>query len=120
MIKLRIAVLAFVIGAACLGTALAGGGYCAMAYSTSTGNWGDGRGYNTRAEAEARAMGECHARDAFIAGWGHNRYVVLVVGNGGTAWGCGSQPTYEAAKREAFRLCPAADGHVLRYVYSFD
>lgn len=120
MIKLRLAVLVSVLCAASLGTAWAGGGYSAIAYSTSTGNWGEGHGFNTRAQAEARALRECRAGDAFIAGWGHNRYVVLVVGNGGQAWGCGSEPTMEQAKREAFRLCPAPDAHMLRYVWAFE
>lgn len=116
----QLAVLVSVLCFASLGTAWAGGGYCAIAYSTSTGNWGEGHGFYSRAQAEQRALRECNASDAFIAGWGQNRYVVLVVENGGAAWGCGSRPTLEAAKKEAYRLCPADDAHMLRYVWSFE
>lgn len=120
MIKLRLAILVFALCVASLGTAWAGGGYSAIAYSTSTGNWGEGHGFFSRSQAEKRALRECRASDAFIAGWGYNRYVVLVVGNGGKAWGCGSQSTLGAAKKEAYRLCPASDAHMLRYVWAFE
>jgi hypothetical protein len=119
MNKIRISILVFVVALISAGSACAGGGYCALAYSKSTTNWGEGHGFNTRAQAERRALRECRAPDAFVAGWGHNRYVVLAVGSGG-AWGCGSEPTLRAASAEALRLCPAADAHILRYVYSFD
>jgi hypothetical protein len=61
------------------------GGYSAIAYSKSTGRCGDGYGYNSRAAAERRALRECAAHDAFIAGWCHNRYIALATGPGG-AW----------------------------------
>jgi hypothetical protein len=98
---------------------MAGGGYCAIAYSTSTGQWGDSFGYNSRSGAERRALSECHAGDAFIAGWGYNRYVVLAVGSGG-AWGCGSAPTKREAEMQALHLCRAPDAHIIRYAYSYE
>ena len=98
---------------------MAGGSYCAISYSTSTGQWGDSFGYNTRRGAELRALSQCHAGDAFIAGWGYNRYVVLALGSDG-AWGCGSATTKREAEMQALHLCRAPDAHIIRYAYSYE
>ena len=95
------------------------GGYCAIAYSRSTGKWGDSYSYGSRASAERAALRNCGARGSFIAGWGHNQHIALAVGHGG-AWGFGVGASKDAAGRSALRHCPANDAHILRYVYSFD
>jgi hypothetical protein len=112
-------VLAVLLALFSLASSAIAGGYTALAFSQSTGRWGSAHGYDSRAAAERRAIAECGEDDAFIAGWGYNRYIALAIGRG-NAWGFGSGPTRRAAERQALRMCPADDARILRWAYAFE
>jgi hypothetical protein len=95
------------------------GGFCAIAYSVSTGRDGWSHSYDTRRGAERRALEECNANDARVVAWYHNGYVALARGDNG-AWGCGYGPTRAVAESLALANCPSRHARIERYVYSFD
>ena len=114
-----VAALCLILGATFLAPSAWAGGYCAIAFSKSTGRTGSGYSYGTRAGAQNRALLECGARDAFVAMWGYDTYIALATGQGG-AWGTGRATRQRAAERQALRNCPAADARVVRVVHSFN
>jgi hypothetical protein len=117
--KLVIPGLIFAMFAIAAQPVIAGGGFCAIAYSKSTDRWGESHGYDTRRGAERRALSECGAPDAFIAGWGHNCYVALATGGGG-AWGFGWAYSKSEAQHNALGYCLAPDRRIRAVAFSFE
>lgn len=110
--------VSLIMGATFLASPAWAGGYCAIAFSRSTGRTGSGYSYDTRAGAQGPALLECGAADAFIAMWGYNSYISLATGRG-RAWGTGRAQTAGRAERQALRNCSAADARISRTVHSF-
>ena len=111
--------LALVAIALLLPGSIFAGPYCAIAYSPSAHLGGESHNCNSRAQAERQALARCPEPDAFIAGWGFNRYIALAVGDDG-AWGFGSGQNKHEAGRDALNHCPADKAHVARVVWSFN
>ena len=61
----------------------------AIAYSPSTGKFGYGYNYSSRAKAERAALSNCRYRDARIVTWVQTGFCALVKGSDGS-WGTGS------------------------------
>jgi hypothetical protein len=95
------------------------GGFCAIAYSVSTGKYGLAATYDTRRGAERRALEECNVDDARVVAWYHDGYVALARGDNG-AWGCGFGPTRALAESRALANCPSHHARIEHYVYSFE
>jgi hypothetical protein len=93
------------------------GTFCAIAFSTSTGRYGHAEGWNTRAQAERRALAACGTSDARVVGWVNNGYVALAVGDG-FAWGTGFGATAEIARAKALRNCRGRNARVVKCVYA--
>ena len=80
--------------------------YGAIAFSPATGAWGDAFQFESRAEAERRALGECgrHARDCTVAVWFRDQCgAVASASDGSWAWGLGR--TRAAASADAMTDC---------------
>ena len=95
------------------------GGYCAIAYSESTGRDGYSDGYDNRRAAEEKALEECGTDDAKVVIWRHNGYIALARG-AGQSWGAAGGDTREAAERKAKAECPSDEARIVRWAYSFD
>jgi len=66
------------------------GGFSAIAYSKSTGDYGSSSACETLAEAESLALSRCLPKDATIVAWSHEAWCALAVAddrNYGIAWG---------------------------------
>jgi hypothetical protein len=99
----------------------AGDKYAAVAFSPSTGRWGYGNGYPTKAEATTRALAECGQSDAITA-WCRNEWIALAIskqspGGYGVAWA----PTASGARQRALAECRARnpDARVIACVSAF-
>jgi hypothetical protein len=57
--------------------------YGAIAYSPSSGRYGDSYNYASRAQAEARATRECGKDDCVIAAWFYNQCGALATSRNG-------------------------------------
>lgn len=97
--------------------AVEAGTFCAIAFSTSTGRYGHAEGWNSRAQAERRALAACGTYDAKIVGWVNNGYVALAVGDG-YAWGTGFGATAEIAQAKALRNCRGRNARIIKCVYA--
>lgn len=94
--------------------------YGAIAYSQSSRRYGWATGKESREIAEAAALHECGASDAFIAVQGKNVFLALAHGNG-TSYGWGWDGKSEQVARDiATSKCAerAAGCHLLVSVYS--
>ncbi len=80
------------------------GAYGAVAISRSTGRFGSSYNYDTRAQAERRALSECGTRDARVLTWVANKYLALARGPG-NSFGSGHASTERGAQREALHRC---------------
>ena len=100
-------VFAFALGLAPALQAAPGDRFAAIAYSPSTGRWGYGNNYPTKAAAIARAVRECGRRDAKTF-WCRNAWGALALSDsapGGYGWSWAT--TAAAARRGALRECRA-------------
>lgn len=76
--------------------------YAAIAYSPSTGLYGYGNGFSTKADAIERALQECGGRDA-RTNWCRNAWIALAISDsspGGYGW---AWATSAAGARRAAR-----------------
>jgi serine/threonine-protein kinase len=100
------AILCLVLASALwlVGSAVAGSDrYAAVAFSPSTGAYGYGNGYATKAEAIQRARRECGESDA-VTKWARNAWLALAVsGDGG--YGSGWGTTAGKAREMAVESC---------------
>ena len=117
-ILLIVITLVFAIGPA---LHAAGDSYAALAYSPSTGRWGYGNGYPTRAQATTRALAECGQSDA-VTKWCKNAWIALALSDkspGGYGWAWAT--TASAARSRALRECRARnpDAHIVTCVSAF-
>lgn len=110
------AVCALLLCFAFVNSAFASGPFCSIAFSPSTGRYGHGEGYSTRAGADSRALSECGTYDARVVAWAYHGYVALAVGDG--RYGTGYSTSLRDAKRKAVRNCGAADAHVVQSVWA--
>ena len=81
--------------------------YAAIAFSPSTGQYGYGNGFRTKAEAVERALEECGADDA-ITRWTRNAWIALAISDEtrtGYGWGAAWAKTESAARALARRKC---------------
>ena len=99
-------------------TCFAGGPYCAIAYSKSTGRYGHGEGYDSRAAAEYRALAECGTHDARVVGWVKNGYLSLALGRIVGTYGTGYGSDIYSAKARALRNCPSNNAHIVQTVWA--
>jgi hypothetical protein len=93
----------------------AGDTYGAIAFSPSTGRWGYGNGYPTKAEAIARARRECGRSDA-KTNWCKNSWIALAISNESSGgWGSAWGETKAAARSAAIAECLSRnpDAHVV-------
>lgn len=91
---------------------LAADSYAAIAFSPSTGQWGYGNGYSTRAAALQRARNECGASDARTF-WTKNAWIALAVsdqdpGGYGWAWASTAAQARAKARNECLKRNPDA------------
>ena len=89
--------------------------YAAIAYSPSTGRWGYGCNYSTKAEAIERAKRECNEDDV-RTNWCKNAWISLAIskkskGGWGSAWGDTRDDAEAASKKECKARNP--DAHIL-------
>jgi serine/threonine-protein kinase len=76
----------------------------AIAYSASSGAWGTSYDYQTRAEAEQRALSRCAQGDCQVRVWFRNACGALAVGRGNCmGWGWASDK--DEAQRKALNNC---------------
>ncbi|MEY2488722.1 MAG: hypothetical protein QOC70_664 [Verrucomicrobiota bacterium] len=94
----------------------AGDTYAAVAFSPSTGRWGYGNGYPTKAEAIARARRECGRHRDAKTNWCKNSWIALAVSNQSSGgWGSAWGETEAAARAAAMAECLSRnpDAHVV-------
>ena len=89
--------------------------YAAIAYSPTTGKWGYGCNYSTKAEALARAISECGSDDA-RTNWCKNAWISLALskkapGGWGSAWGDTRKQAEAASRKECRDRNP--DAHIV-------
>jgi serine/threonine-protein kinase len=89
--------------------------YAAIAYSPTTGKWGYGCNYSTKAEAIDRAKSEC-GEDDVRTNWCKNAWISLAIskkakGGWGSAWGETRREAEAAARKECRDRNP--DAHTL-------
>ena len=82
------------------------GRYAAIAYSTTTGDYGYAWDHSSLGSAKAAALNNCKAEDAEIVGWVCDGWLVLAIGEEysyGVAWeyGDGATNTVAAARAKA-------------------
>jgi len=99
-------------------TCFASGPYCAIAYSKSTGRYGHGEGYDSRAAAEYRALAECGTHDARVVGWVRNGYLSLALGRLVGTYGTGYGSDIYTAKARALKNCPSDNAHIVQTVWA--
>ena len=94
--------------------------YGAIAYSQSTRRYGYAWGKTSRAEAEAAALSECTAGDAFIAVWGSNTWLALAHGDGTSYGWARNEESEQVAQSKAIAQCAqrAAGSHLLVSIYA--
>jgi hypothetical protein len=85
--------------------------YGAIAFSPSSGAWGDGSKYGHRAEAERRALAECakSARDCTVAVWFNDQCGAVAIAEAGI-WAGGLGHTQAAAGNAALADCAKRGG----------
>lgn len=83
-----------------------GASYGAIAFSPSTGAWGDAYRDGNRAEAERRALAECarNARDCTVAVWLNDQCGAVASAEAGI-WAGGLGRTQAAASNDAMADC---------------
>ena len=77
--------------------------FAAIAYSPSTGAYGYGNGYSSKAEAIARAKAECGEPDAVVK-WARNAWLALALSSDG-GYGSGWGTTAAKARELAVESC---------------
>lgn len=91
--------------------------YGAIAYSTSSGDYGYSEQYSNRAQAERRAKQECGQKDCEVAAWFFNG-CGAVAADGDGAWG-GAQGNDEPRARQAAQArCKREGGRNCQIVFS--
>jgi hypothetical protein len=94
--------------------------YAAVAYSTSTGEFGYAYNYYSLAEAKREALSTCPADDAEIVGWVQGGFLVLAIGEDnsyGIGWEYGDGASTRAAAATARANCESHDTRVVKMVY---
>jgi Domain of unknown function (DUF4189) len=84
----------------------------AIAYSTTTGQWGWANGFTTLAEAQVAATGFCGASDCVAVNWEQASCAALAVANDDpAAWGAyGGAPSQDQADLLALDECQGRSG----------
>lgn len=116
MKPIRCAVVVLVLLFGSVGAAWAD--YAAIAYSTSTGQYGYSFGQVSRASAERVALQKCKANDAEAVVWVSNGWAAVAVGNDGsygTGWSTRSRA---AAEKIALRNVTGNGARILCWVAS--
>ena len=87
----------------------------AIAYNKSSGRYGYSYNYNSRGEAEDRALSECTGSCDIVV-WFKNACGALATGNGG--WGAAWAPSRRGAENKAVDACSehANNCSVIRWV----
>ena len=105
---------------------LSGNTYAAIAYSPSTGDYGFGYNFGTRAGAEQRALKDCNGDDAQIVTWVNNGFCALALGDDQSRWGYGYSwgggASNVEAKQRALKQCQSrtTGAHIVLCISSLD
>jgi serine/threonine-protein kinase len=91
--------------------AIPGSRFGAIAYSTSTANWGTSYDHASEAAARNAALDSCGQSDCKVVVWFQNACGALAVGStgSGAAWG----QTRSEAEEKALLHCPDKDGRII-------
>jgi Domain of unknown function (DUF4189) len=80
--------------------------YAAIAYSPTTGAYGFGNKFDSRKGAEDKALAECKADDAKVAGSVKNGWCILAVGDfDASIYACGDNSDKAEARKTAMAEC---------------
>jgi hypothetical protein len=112
------ALCALLLCFAFVSSALAGGPFCAIAYSPSTYRVGWSHSHYNRASAEAAALSGCGAYDARIVVWVASGYAALAVDKTTGRYGYGYGGTLRKAKRNAISGCNSPNAQIVQTVWS--
>jgi hypothetical protein len=93
--------------------------YAAVAYSTSTGEYGYAYDYGTLAGAKRAALTNCSADDAEIVGWVQGGFIVLAIGEDnsyGIGWEYGDGARLRDAAHTAETNCKSHGVRVVKLI----